>query len=113
MFEKNLNIGLLLDFYGEVLSERKRNLLDLYYNEDFSLAEIAENEGISRQGVRDNIKKAEDELLFLEEKLGLSKRFSLIKESTEKMISVSKGLDIPVELKFQIELLAKNVLGNI
>ena len=66
MYEKNLNIGYLLDFYGDVLPERKRNVLDMYYNEDFSLAEISEEIGISRQGVRDIIKKAEEELCFFE-----------------------------------------------
>ena len=44
MFEKNLKQGYLLDFYGDVLSERKREVLSMYYNEDFSLAEIAESE---------------------------------------------------------------------
>ena len=62
MFEKDLEIAFLLDFYGEVLSERKRTVLDYYYNDDLSLAEIAEEIGISRQGVRDLIKKAEEEL---------------------------------------------------
>lgn len=76
MFEKNLKLACLLDFYGEVLSERKQSVLSLYYNEDLSLAEIAEEIGISRQGVRDLIKKAEEELLFLEEKLGLEKKFN-------------------------------------
>ena len=61
MFEKNLNIGYLLDFYGDVLTERKKDALDLYYNNDMSLSEIADEMGISRQGVRDIIKKAEDE----------------------------------------------------
>ena len=75
MFEKNLNLGYLLDFYGELLSERKRLVMDMYYNEDFSLAEIAAEIGISRQGARDIIKKSEEELLFYEEKLGLAKRF--------------------------------------
>ena len=74
MFEKNLNIGYLLDFYGELLSERKRSVMDMYFNEDFSLAEIAVEIGISRQGVRDIIKKSEDELMFYEEKLGLAKK---------------------------------------
>ena len=50
MFEKNLHIGFLLDFYGDVLSERKRTVLDYYYNQDLSLAEIAGEIGISRQG---------------------------------------------------------------
>ena len=58
MFEKNLNIGYLLDFYGDVLTERRRDALDFYYNNDMSLSEIAEEMGISRQGVRDLIKKA-------------------------------------------------------
>ena len=74
MFEKNLKIGYLLDFYGELLPERKRSVMDMYYNEDLSLAEIAAEIGISRQGARDIIKKSEDELLFYEEKLGLAQR---------------------------------------
>ena len=75
MFEKDLHISFLLDFYGEVLSERKRTVLDLYYNDDLSLAEIAQEIGISRQGVRELIKKAEEELRFYEERLGLAERF--------------------------------------
>lgn len=75
MFEKNLNIGFLLDFYGDVLTERRRDALDFYYNDDMSLSEIAEEMSISRQGVRDLIKKAEEELFFYEEKLGLAKKF--------------------------------------
>ena len=57
MFEKNLEIGYLLDFYGDVLPERRRDIMDLYYNDDLSLAEIAEQMGITRQAVRDSIKK--------------------------------------------------------
>ena len=57
MFEKNLEINYLLDFYGEVLSDRKRGILEMYYNDDYSLSEIADDIGISRQGVRDIIKK--------------------------------------------------------
>ena len=60
MFEKNLNISLLLDFYGDILSERQKEILDLYYNDDLSLAEIAENYDISRQGVRSVLKKGEN-----------------------------------------------------
>ena len=75
MFEKNMNISFLLDFYGEVLSDKQHEILDLYYNEDLSLAEIAESNGLTRQGVRHVIKKAEDELLSLETKLGLANRF--------------------------------------
>jgi len=75
MFEKNMNISFLLDFYGDVLTEKQREIMDLYYNEDLSLAEIAESNGLTRQGVRHVIKKAEDALTDLESKLGLADRF--------------------------------------
>ena len=73
---KNLEVSVLLDFYGEMLTEKQRNFLDLYYNEDLSLSEIAENEGITRQGVRDSIKRAEVQLFEMERKLHLSERFN-------------------------------------
>lgn len=79
MFNKDMHISLLLDFYGDVLSDRRRDVTGLYYNDDLSLAEIAEITGISRQGVRDSIKKSETELLLLEEKLGLAARFEQLK----------------------------------
>ena len=88
MFEKNLKLACLLDFYGEVLSERKQAVLSLYYNEDLSLAEIAEEIGISRQGVRELIKKAEEELLFLEEKLGLEKKFNEALSQTDRIFAI-------------------------
>ncbi len=68
---KDMRFPLLLDAYGALLTERKRELLDFYYNEDYSLSEIAELTGLSRQGVRDGIKKAEEELYTLEETLSL------------------------------------------
>lgn len=86
MFEKNLSMGYLLDFYGEVLPERKREVLGYYYNDDLSLAEIAAELNISRQGVRDIIKKAEEELTFLEEKLHLAEKF----DSAQKRIERAK-----------------------
>ncbi|MBQ2735373.1 MAG: DNA-binding protein [Clostridia bacterium] len=93
MFEKNLEIGVLLDFYGDVLSERKRTVLDYYYNNDLSLAEIAEEIGISRQGVRELIKKSGDELLFYEEKLGLAKRFRDAEEQAKRLIEMMERED--------------------
>ena len=93
MFEKNLEIGFLLDFYGEVLSERKRTVLDFYYNDDLSLAEIAVEIGISRQGVRELIKKAEEELRFYEEKLGLAERFRKTQECAERLIGLIEQND--------------------
>lgn len=75
---KDYEIAMLLDFYGELLTEKQREAMELYYNEDLSLAEIAEPLSISRQGVRDSIKRGEKQLLELENTLGLLKRFKEI-----------------------------------
>ena len=68
-------MALLYDFYGDMLTDRQKEFYDLYYNEDLSLAEIAENYGITRQGVRDVIVRAEAILAELEDKTGIIKRF--------------------------------------
>ena len=65
-----------MDFYGQLLTEKQYGAMDMYYNQDLSLAEIAEEMEISRQGVRDFIKRGEKQLSEFEEKLGLAKRFS-------------------------------------
>lgn len=85
MFEKDMTVGVLLDFYGDVLQEHTRLLLSLYYSEDLSLGEIAESVGISRQGVRHAIKKGEEELRFLEERLGLSAQFRRLRGVAERL----------------------------
>ena len=85
MFEKNLSISLLLDFYGDILSERQKEILDFYYNDDLSLAEIAENYDISRQGVRSVLKKGETILTEMEEKLHLAERFSSVQEKSSQI----------------------------
>ena len=72
-----LEMSLLFDFYGETLTEKQRELFDLYYNEDLSLSEIAEHAGITRQGVRDSIKRAEHALHEMEDKLGLVARYGV------------------------------------
>ena len=107
MFEKDLKKAYLLDFYGDVLTERKREVLDMYYNEDLSLAEIAEQIGISRQGVRDLIKKAEEEIFFLEEKLGLAQKMSALRIHSENMLNIANSASLPQKLKIEIEEIAK------
>jgi predicted DNA-binding protein YlxM (UPF0122 family) len=72
---KDLSISLLLDFYGNMLTQKQFEAADFYHNDDMSLAEIAEHSGITRQGVRDAIKRAERQLLECESKLGLAARF--------------------------------------
>jgi predicted DNA-binding protein YlxM (UPF0122 family) len=89
---KNLHITVLLDFYGEMLTEKQREVVELYYNEDLSLAEIAEHSGITRQGVRDSIKRAENQLLDCEEKLGLWARFLEIRRGLEEIAGIAGEL---------------------
>ena len=83
---KPLEMSLLFDFYGETLTEKQRELFDLYYNEDLSLAEIAEHAGITRQGVRDSIKRAEHALREMEEKLGLVARYGGTERCAEELM---------------------------
>lgn len=109
MFEKNLNIAFLLDFYGDVLSERKRAVLDAYYNDDLSLAEIAQDLGISRQGVRELIKKAETELFFYEEKLGLAKKFRAAGEHATALHELTARYALPEEVVKEIHALQECV----
>lgn len=71
---KDMSLVPLFDFYGKLLSPRQYDAFDLYYNEDLSLSELAENLGVTRQGVLDNIRSAEKKLQNYEEKLGLSKK---------------------------------------
>lgn len=82
---KNLEVSFLLDFYGSMLTEKQRTVVEYYYNDDLSLAEIAANEGITRQGVRDSIKRAEAQLYDMEERLGLAKRFREMRDGLEQI----------------------------
>ncbi len=82
---KNLEISYLLDFYGELLTARQRSFLIYYYDDDLSLSEIAENEGITRQGVHDAIKRAENQLYDMEKKLGYAKQYGEIRKGLKEI----------------------------
>lgn len=82
---KNLNFVYLLDFYGGILNDRQREVMTLYYDDDLSLAEIAEITEISRQGVHDLIKRGEAKLTEADEALGLVARFEGIKNTVYKL----------------------------
>ena len=73
---KNFEISYLLDFYGPMLTDKQRDIAEMYYYEDLSLAEIAEATGISRQGVRDAIKRSEMIVTEMENKVGFAKWYS-------------------------------------
>ena len=121
--EKNMELSLLLDFYGELLSEKVRGATELYYNDDLSLSEVAEDMGITRQGVRDLIKRAEGNLYGYEQKLGLYKRFlemqkglGTLKESLVKAKSLLNNKieqsEIDKEISGMIDLVDKLIKGN-
>ena len=86
MAEKKVELSMLCDIYGGLLSEKQRDAVELYCNEDYSLAEIAEHTGISRQGVRDQIKHAESQLRMYEEGLGLLEKTSEIGGLLDKLV---------------------------
>jgi len=118
MFVKDLGIAFLLDFYGALLTERTREMMEMYYCDDLSLAEISENVGISRQGVRQAIKKGEEELLTFEEKLGLASRHAANKEAAEKLILLSASLEenrdpqTAASLAQEVRALAEQILSE-
>ncbi len=90
----SLELTLLYDFYGEILTEKQRELFDLYYNEDLSLAEIAEHLGITRQGVRDGIVRSEEILRKFEDKLGLAEKFGRVSEDVKKITASAKRIKL-------------------
>ncbi len=83
----------LLDFYGDMLTDRQKDFLEYYYIDDLSLAEIAENEGITRQGVRDAIKRAEAQLFEMEQRLGLAKRFTEVKKGLDEILEAAEVIN--------------------
>ena len=82
---KDFEMGYLLDFYGEVLTPKQREMLNQYYNDDLSLSEIGENFGITRQGARDAIKHGETTLKELEAKVGFAARYRRVQEKLEEL----------------------------
>lgn len=89
---KNLEISFLLDFYGDVLTERQREVMEQYYNDDLSLAEIADNFGITRQGVRDSIKRGEGIILDLEQKVGFAARYRAVQQVVAQLESLARSI---------------------
>ena len=90
--EKNIEVSLLLDFYSGLLKPDAAQMIDLYYNEDLSLSEIASQTGITRQGVRDRIKRCEQNLFELEEKLGMLKRFREVEQGLDRITDAANKI---------------------
>ena len=90
--EKNIEVSLLFDFYGQLLKEAQQKTVTLYYNDDLSLWEISDQLGITRQGVLDSIRRAEKRLYSFEEKLGLLKRFQETENGLYEIESLAEKL---------------------
>lgn len=92
MHEKDLGISEYLDLYGDILEERQRHIMDMYYNEDYSLSEISEITGITRQGVGESVRKSVKRLLEIEEKLHLKTRIERFEESRNQLTDKIRSL---------------------
>ena len=91
--EKRVELGYLLDFYGPLLTEHRREILSAYCDEDLSLQEIAEQLGITRQGVYDALDKGEKQLRAYEARLGLARRSLAVDGEAERCLELLNGLD--------------------
>lgn len=91
--DKKLTVSLLLDFYGQVLSEKQFQIMDYYYNDDLSLREISEILGITRQGVHDTIKRSEAFLEELEQSLGLYAKWQKLQQQLESIEGAVKEIN--------------------
>lgn len=94
--DKLYELSLLYDFYGELLKENHKQMFEDYILNNYSLGEIAEERGISRQGVHDSVKRTSCQLMEYEKKLGLLKKFRKTKEKVSQIQSLAKGRDMQI-----------------
>ncbi len=87
-----LEMTLLFDYYGELLTEKQRNCVDMRYNQDMSLGEIAQELGISRQGVYDNLNRAEGLLRNMEQKTGFVRRDARVRLLAQEILAAAQQL---------------------
>lgn len=100
--DKRTELSQLLDYYGGLLTKRQQKLLALHLDEDYSLFEIAEREGISRQGVHDAIKRAQQQLINIESKLGFQTTGRCIEAQLDLIIQYVNELCAPQQQKEQL-----------
>ena len=93
-----LEMTLLFDYYGELLTQRQRDCLDMRYNQDMSLGEIAQELGVSRQGVYDNLSRAETLLRNMEEKTGFLRRDEKVRSTAQQIIRAAEMLSAMLDV---------------
>lgn len=111
MHEKDLGVGVLLDHYGELLTPRQREVMELYFNEDMSLFEISEHIGVTRQGVHDIVKRSEQFLSDMDKKLGLVDRFQKVESAKHFIEKAVLSLEAEEKEKNEILELLRSALS--
>ena len=104
--EEKIKISMLLSLYGNLLTETQKKYMDLYYNQDWSLSEIGENENITRQAVRTILVKSKNKLYEYEEKIGFLKR----QEKINKLLIKLEEQNISEETKKILEKIKEELL---
>ena len=111
MFEKNLHTTVLFDIYGDMLTSQQQAVIDMYYNQDLSLAEISEQIGITRQGVQYTLKHGEDALWHMEQVLGLAAQSIRTKHLANELETQIRSLPLPPQAEdkrsYLLELIQK------
>lgn len=111
MFEKNLHTTVLFDIYGDMLTSQQQAVIDMYYNQDLSLAEISEQIGITRQGVQYTLKHGEDALWHMEQVLGLAAQSIRTKQLANELETQIRLLPLPPQAEdkrsYLLELIQK------
>lgn len=111
MFEKNLHTTVLFDIYGDMLTSQQQAVIDMYYNQDLSLAEISEQIGITRQGVQYTLKHGEDALWHMEQVLGLAAQSIRTKQLANELEMQIRSLPLPTQAEdkrsYLLELIQK------
>ncbi len=114
MVEKLVQVGILFDFYGKLLSERQYSIVELFYLQDLSLSEIGEELNITRQGVYDALKRAEDNLYRYEETLGLAKKFNSSHKIIKDILKTSRDIrEIAIENGYYEVIEKAEIIENI
>jgi len=114
---KDLSVAVLMDFYGDILTQKQRDVMEMYYDQDLSLGEIAENTGITRQGVLDSIHRGEAQMQEMEKKLQLYARYQetaaaikQVEEAAREIINLNlAGYSYSAAIEKQAELILEGI----
>lgn len=104
LLESFLQVSLLYDFYGALLTDKQRKCIEMHFLNDFSLSEIADEFGVSRQAIYDIINRTRQMLVDYEEKLGLVRRYQIEQECIQDIFSIMKNLPDDIKKKYQLEI---------